>query len=144
MRLNIVRTISGKTQKELEKHCGVNQTAISLCEKGTADYLHYGQKKSIEDFLGIRVDWNTTPEVDPLTRGEIRDMKFFYQTILESSKATENEVKEWIGSFDTSRDAYVEAKKIIDNNVGVRMPKPPEARWTTNEKGQAVADFSHL
>ncbi len=136
LRLNVVRGISGVTQVQLSRHTGVNQAILSLFENGETEYLHYEQKKMIENILGLKIDWSTTPEEDPLSRAEIRDMRFFYKTL--TNNAPVEEVNSWLSGFDTSREAYTEAKRVIDTNV-VAIPVL-EMKWNSD----GTPDFSHI
>ncbi len=136
MKLNVARAITGSTQKELAKKCGVSQTAISFVESGEVSLLHYGQKLSIEKLIGIKVNWDAEPEEDPLSRAEIRDMRFFYKTL--TNNAPVEDVNSWLSGFDTSREAYTEAKRVIDTNV-VAIPVL-EMKWNSD----GTPDFSHI
>jgi len=136
MILQVARKITGKTQLELSRHVGISQTLISLYESGEADYIHYEQKKMIENVLGLKVNWRMTPEREPLTREEIRDMRWMYQTL--SANAPAEKVNTWLSGFKTSREAFVEAKRVIDTNV-VAIPML-EMKW----KSDGTPDFSEL
>ncbi len=115
MKLYAARFIQSISQADIQRECGIYQPVLSLFENSGIDNLRDEHKKKIETYLKMRVDWDTGKESDPLSREELKDLRYFVACIKKGNG--EKKTFKWLGSFDTARKAYVEAKKIIDRSL---------------------------
>jgi hypothetical protein len=121
MKLYAARYIQNISQVDIQRECGVYQPVLSLFENSGIDNLKEADKLKIQRYLNMRINWDTK-EQDPLSREELRDFREFVKLIREDN-GTEKTFK-WLQSFASTREAFVAAKKVIDNSrVMIPMPE---------------------
>ena len=118
MHLLATRYIQNLNQYDLQKHCGVSQTVISHYESKGIDYLKPEDKENIELYLEMKINWDVE-EQSPLSKSELKDLRFFVENIRRDNG--KEKTFRWLESFGTSREAYTEAKRII-NKMRASIP----------------------
>ena len=121
MKLYAARHIQNISQVDIQRECGVYQPVLSLFEKSEIDNLKEADKLKIQRYLNMRINWDTK-EQDPLSRDELKDFRQFVKLIREDNGT--GKTFKWLESFASTREAFVAAKKVIDNSrVMIPMPE---------------------
>ncbi len=122
MDLHTARYIQNISQYDIQRKTGVYQPVLSLFENSGIDSLKEADKLKIQRYLNMRINWETEEEPDPLSRDELRDFRQFVKLIREDN-GTGKSFK-WLESFASTREAFMAAKKVIDNSrVMIPMPE---------------------
>ena len=129
MDLHTARYIQNISQCDIQRETGVFQPAVSLFENSGIDSLKEADKLKIQRYLNMRINWDTK-EQDPLNREELRDFRQFVKWIREDNGT--GKTFKWLESFASTREAFVAAKKVIDNSR-VMIPMP-EIEWDKDKK----------
>ncbi len=121
MKLYAARYIQNISQVDIQRECGVYQPVLSLFENSGIDNLKEADKLKIQRYLNMRINWDTK-EQDPLSRDELRDFREFVKWIREDNGT--GKTFKWLESFASTREAFMAAKKVIDNSrVMIPMPE---------------------
>jgi hypothetical protein len=121
MKLYAARYIQNISQVDIQRECGVYQPVLSLFENSGIDNLKEADKLKIQRYLNMRINWDTK-EQDPLSREELRDFREFVKLIREDNGT--GKTFKWLESFASTREAFMAAKKVIDNSrVMIPMPE---------------------
>lgn len=104
MNLAMARFITNKTQLDIQANTGVFQTKLSRFENYKIDCLRLDEKRKIENYLGLKIDWNLQQKDDPLNRLEKSEIKFFLNYIKKAKG--EKETMTWLNSFESDRELY--------------------------------------
>ncbi len=120
MKLYAARFIQSISQADIQRECGVYQPVLSLFENSGIDNLKEADKLKIQRYLNMRINWDTK-EQDPLSREELRDFREFVKLIREDNGT--GKTFKWLESFASTREAFMAAKKVI-NNSRVMIPMP--------------------
>jgi hypothetical protein len=120
MKLYAARFIQSISQADIQRECGVYQPVLSLFENSGIDNLKEADKLKIQRYLNMRINWDTK-EQDPLNREELRDFRQFIKWIREDNGKAKT--FKWLESFASTREAFMAAKKVI-NNSRVMIPMP--------------------
>lgn len=110
MRLYESRYVQNISQTDLERECGLYQPAISKLEKGRIDNITAANKKKIEKYLRMKIDWSTEEENHPLSKQELKELRYFVKRMRgHNSKVN---VNRWLSS-KTARQVHTAGKKFI-------------------------------
>jgi hypothetical protein len=120
MKLYAARFIQSISQADIQRDCGVYQPVLSLFENNGIDNLKEADKLKIQRYLNMRISWDVI-EQDPLSRDELKDFREFVKLIREDNGT--GKTFKWLESFASTREAFVAAKKVI-NNSRVMIPGP--------------------
>ncbi len=120
MKLYAARFIQSISQADIQRECGVYQPVLSLFENSGIDNLKEADKLKIQRYLNMRINWDTK-EQDPLSRDELKDFREFVTWIKKDNG--EAKTFKWLESFASTREAFMAAKKVI-NNSRVMIPMP--------------------
>ncbi len=124
MRLYESRYVQNISQTDLERECGLYQPAISKLEKGRIDNITSANKRKIEKYLRMRIDWSVEEESHPLTRQELKELRYFVRRMRENNSIVK--VNNWLSS-KTARQAHTAGKKIF-------APPAPIMRYNNKKK----------
>ncbi len=130
MKLYAARHIQNISQADIQRECGVYQPVLSLFENSEIDNLKEADKLKIQRYLNMRINWDTK-EQDSLSRDELKDFRQFVKLIREDNGT--GKTFKWLESFASTREAFVAAKKVIDNSR-VLIPMP-ELEWDKDIRG---------
>ncbi len=130
MKLYAARFIQSISQADIQRECGVYQPVLSLFESSEIDNLKEADKLKIQRYLNMRINWDTK-EQDSLSRDELKDFRQFVKLIREDNGT--GKTFKWLESFASTREAFVAAKKVIDNSR-VLIPMP-ELEWDKDIRG---------
>jgi len=130
MDLHTARYIQNISQYDIQRETGVFQLVLGLFENSGIDNLKEADKLKIQRYLNMRINWDVK-ERDPLNREELRDFRQFVKLIREDNCT--GKTFKWLESFASTREAFVAAKKVI-NNSRVMIPMP-ELEWDKDIRG---------
>jgi transcriptional regulator with XRE-family HTH domain len=119
--LRTARFLRGKSQSDIERETGVFQSKLSRFEKSGIKCLREDEKGKVENYLGLKINWDQDPVPDiPLSDDELEDVRFTIDLLLRQDELA---TVEWISQYKTSREAFNACKDII-NNIYVEIPAP--------------------
>ncbi len=126
MNLKTIRFLTGKSQYDVEAGTGIFQTLLSRYEKSGLDCLSDKDKKKINRYLGIKVDWSTRPEeTNSLTREELKELKLFVDLLI--SFKGKKQVYNHLQQYASGRKVYNAMIEFYANNT---FPvAQPEMEW---------------
>ncbi len=121
MNLHTARYIQNISQFDIQRETGVFQLVLGLFENSEIDNLKEADKLKIQRYLNMRISWDVK-ERDPLNREELRDFRQFVKWIREDNGT--GKTFKWLESFASTREAFMAAKKVIDNSrIMIPMPE---------------------
>ena len=123
MDLITARLITNKSQLDIERDTGVFQTKLSRFEKSGIECIRDDEKKKIEKYLELNINWETEKGKPSLTAQEWSATKSFINHFM---KKHPEETKKWITNYKTSRDLHDAVIEVFNDTtikiLGVRYP----------------------
>ena len=86
MDLITARFITNKSQSDIERETGVFQTKLSRFEKSGVECIRDDEKKIIEKYLGVKINWKMEKGKAPLTAQEWSATKSFIDHFMKKTQ----------------------------------------------------------